>query len=793
MRGTSILIQRSRQSNNVPRLLPTRALSPSAAVIPSICTSCLSRLRLAQSQLPGSHSLPIAGYVAAFHSTTVSLASSRPSPKENFRKAVGRNKVLRDMIQKPSRMVLSEKVGQGPREKDFSRDRNSNPRWDEKAVDTGGGMNRKSFKLRSDDKQQYSKETERRRRDLRESSTRPSPSRFEQRPSARERPPAFGTRPEFNSTFRKSIRPPRDTLQTERRQAAEALEKEAEARLAARSQSKRHFRPEARSERDVIPRRTERPPRDAVTAERRKAAEELESRSTGRGNYAEGDRTFTRPPIRRFAQMKHIASLEHVSSKAREITHTAEEQFGLFETFDLLPQTLEALYKDGLKDLENVTPTPVQSLVIPALLDKEPAPPLRPLPKNFHKPKRGEARTVNEYQPSQNFQTYLIAAETGSGKTLSYVIPLMDTLKRRELAKREEKKARQEEKEEILNSKTWMFDIEPPPVTQDTTVGRPFAVILVPTTELAFQVANLIKKLAYTIKLRTEMITREVTGKAIRERLFRGQTTDIVVGTPFMVDRITEANPEMLHRTSHIIVDEADSLFDRSFSSLTGPIISRAINLEKLVLCSATIPKSLDTYVSKTYPNCRRLVTANLHAIPRRVQLQIIEVEKDPYRGNKPLACAHVLGNISKDQTEPGYKKRIVVFVNERETTAAVTSFLQEKGFDAVEINRDSDSRSILESFTGEKEAVDEGKEDGKGAMKILVTTDLASRGVDTKTVKNVILYDVPYTSIDFIHRLGRTGRMGRRGRAWVLVDKDSNHEYVKEVKKTMFLGQALI
>ncbi|KAK6543818.1 RNA helicase [Orbilia ellipsospora] len=793
MRGTSILIQRSRQRNNVPRLLPTRALSPSATVIPSICTSCLSILRLAQSQLPGSHALPIAGYVAAFHSTTVSLASSRSTPKENFRKAVGRNKVLREMIQKPSRMVLSERVGQSPRDRNSSRDRNGNPRWDEKSVDTGGGMNRKTFRLRSDDKQQYSKETERRKRDLRESSTHPSPSRFEQRPSVRERPPAFGSRLEHSSTLRRSMKLSLDALQAERKQAADELYSKAEARSVVRQQSE--GRPRFGAEPYVIPIRPERPPRDVLQAERRKAAQELESRYSGRGRgaAAESDKMFTRPPIRRFAHMKHIASLDHVSSKAREITHAAEEQFGYFETFDLLPQTLEALYKDGLKDLENVTPTPVQSLVIPSLLDKEPAPSLLPLPKNFHKPKRGEARTVNEYQPSQNFQTYLIAAETGSGKTLAYIIPLMDTLKRRELAKKEEEKAKEAEKEEILNSKTWMFDIEAPPVTQDTTVGRPFAVIIVPTTELAFQVANLIKKLAYTIKLRTEMITREVSGKAIRERLFRGQTTDIVVGTPFMIDRITEANPEMLHRTSHIIVDEADSLFDRSFSSLTGPIINRAINLEKLILCSATIPKSLDAYVSKTYPECKRLVTANLHAIPRRVQLQVIEVEKDPYRGNKLLACAHVLGNISKDQTEPGYKKRIVVFVNERETTAAVTSFLQEKGFDAVEINRDSDSRSILESFTGEKEAVDEGKEDGKGAMKILVTTDLASRGVDTKTVKNVILYDVPYTSIDFIHRLGRTGRMGRRGRAWVLVDKDSNHDYVKEVKKTMFLGQALI
>ncbi|TKA81937.1 hypothetical protein B0A55_01940 [Friedmanniomyces simplex] len=77
--------------------------------------------------------------------------------------------------------------------------------------------------------------------------------------------------------------------------------------------------------------------------------------------------------------------------------------------------------------------------------------------------------------------------------------------------------------------------------------------------------------------------------------------------------------------------------------------------------------------------------------------------------------------------------------------------------------------------------------------VQVLITTDLGSRGIDTLLVKHVILYDVPHTSIDFIHRLGRVGRMGRRGRGVVLVGKGDRRDVVAEVRGGMFRGMALI
>jgi len=77
--------------------------------------------------------------------------------------------------------------------------------------------------------------------------------------------------------------------------------------------------------------------------------------------------------------------------------------------------------------------------------------------------------------------------------------------------------------------------------------------------------------------------------------------------------------------------------------------------------------------------------------------------------------------------------------------------------------------------------------------VRVLVVTDLASRGIDTTAVRHVILYDVPHTTIDFIHRLGRVGRMGRRGRGIVLLGKGDRRDVVREVQDGMFRGKALV
>lgn len=494
-----------------------------------------------------------------------------------------------------------------------------------------------------------------------------------------------------------------------------------------------------------------------------------------------------------------------------------------FDQFPILPLVRESIFSQAFPRMRDVVPSPIQRLAIPRLLDD---------PSKTYKPK-------NVAGDEPQYDQYLLAAETGSGKTLAYLIPVLDDLKHAEAVEKEEEKRletqKAKEKEEKLKNQA--FDIEPelPPMSN---AARPRVIILVPTSELVTQIGTKVKAFSHTVKYRSGMMSSKDTPRRIKSTLFNPAGIDVLVTTPHLLTSIAKTEPYVLSRVSHLVLDEADSLMDRSFSPITNEVISKvAPSLRKLIFCSATIPRSLDSALRKQYPDVLRLTTPNLHAIPRRVNLGVVDIEKDPYRGNRSLACADVIWHIGKaGDTDPrgpfasymGPKvKKILVFVNEREEADEVAQFLRTKGIDAVSLSRDSDTRrqeEILAEFTEtpdepttdevlmaqknrrELEAVpfampeqpaNRGGARSSGRQlsntKVLVTTDIASRGIDTLAVKTVILYHVPHTTIDFIHRLGRLGRMGKRGRGIVLVGKKDRKDVVKEVREGMFRGQALI
>jgi ATP-dependent RNA helicase MRH4 len=404
-----------------------------------------------------------------------------------------------------------------------------------------------------------------------------------------------------------------------------------------------------------------------------------------------------------------------------------------------------------------------------------------------------------------------LAAETGSGKTLAYLVPAINALKIAEADDETLKaynKRLEEEKEKRVGEPVakWIEKFEPHPNT-----ARPRVIVLVPTAELVDQVTAVAKKVAHVVKIKVRPLSGTYDVMRIQSNLYGPFGVDLIVATPHLLASIAESDPNVLSRVSHLVIDEADSLLDRSFSEDTIKIIDRTMpSLKQLVLCSATIPRRLDTYLETRFPDMQRITTPNLHAIPRRVQLGVMDVTKDPYRHNKMIACADAIWTIGKDTAKhEGVSKdevditRIMVFVNERETTQEVADFLKSKGINAIALHRDTPEQrqsEMLASFTSSKPE--------KGAMttadvlnsrrslpntQVIVATDLASRGIDTLAVRHVVLYDVPHTTIDFIHRLGRAGRMGRRGRGIVLVGKDDRRDVVAEVKRSMFMGQALV
>lgn len=535
-------------------------------------------------------------------------------------------------------------------------------------------------------------------------------------------------------------------------------------------------------------------PRELQQQAARHAAAAEEKRINRHVKGGRGRPTKEKEPMKALKMQRALASVPY-EKRSRIKLELAERD--RFEEFDLLSEIKEAVPVQALGGMSDIAPTPIQRLAIPAMLGTEDG-------------KR--RRKGNAAPPPKEMKQFLLAAETGSGKTLAYVLPVIDALKRAEAleAQQEAEAAKKEEQTKLVPGQG--NELPSPDVNEPHhTTGRPRVIILVPTAELVAQVGALIKSISHTVKFRAAMISANYSSTVIRNRLFSPQGIDVVVSTPHLLDSITESDPNVLSRVTHLVIDEADSLLDRSFSPLTSSIIDRATpSLQQLILCSATIPRSLDTYLHKRYPSIRRLTTPNLHAIPRRVQLSVVDIDKIPYQGNRDLTCAQVIWDLGKEQDEhaaPGAEKRIIVFVNEREKADEVATYLQSKGIDALALSRDSSDRAstaTLAAFTGtltpaqlEKQQKDTRTADPSTrrlrGVKVLVTTDIASRGIDTTAAKTVILYTVPHTSIDFIHRLGRVGRMGRRGRGIVLVGRGDRKDVVKEVREGMFKGMALI
>ncbi|KAH6610356.1 atp-dependent rna helicase [Trichoderma cornu-damae] len=486
--------------------------------------------------------------------------------------------------------------------------------------------------------------------------------------------------------------------------------------------------------------------------------------------------------------LKMQRALASVSYNKRASVKERMQRYESFDQFDLLPALKSAVVDEVFAGMVDIRPTPVQRLAIPALLGQR-----EPGEQKF----KGEGRS-----------SFLLAAETGSGKTLAYLLPAIDALKTAEAADAEIQAYKERADAERQRQKTSGFKGKPFEEPHPT-MARPKAVVLVPTAELAHQVGLVAKKLSHVVKFKTEILSSNLKPQQIQRNLYGPRGLDVVISTPHLLASIADSDPNILSRVSHLIIDEADSLFDRSFSSVTSSIVERsAPSMEQLVCCSATIPRNLNNYLATNYPKMIRITTPNLHAIPRRVQLGVIDVSKDPYRNNKDLACADVLytigreasqhENLVKDEVDV---RRVMVFVNEREKTEEVARYLCSKGIDAEALHRDTPDKrhgEVLETFTssGPLRIIappNPSRQRSLSNVKALVVTDLASRGIDTLAVRHVILYDVPHTTIDFIHRLGRAGRMGRRGRGIVLVGNDDRRDVVAEVKKSMFMGQALI
>lgn len=380
-----------------------------------------------------------------------------------------------------------------------------------------------------------------------------------------------------------------------------------------------------------------------------------------------------------------------------------------FDDLELSSETITAA-KTVLGNTDNLKPTEIQALAIPQLLDR----------RKKH---------------------VLVAAETGSGKTLSYLLPTIDMLKADEKTKGLVKRR----------------------------LDHPRAVVLVPTRELVSQVVKSCKGLSHITKFRAVGLGGRTPRSQVSELLANGPI-DILVTTPTTLVSYEKDRTLSLADTRYLIIDEADSLFDAGWGDDCRKIIKRVQETaektkqpEKVVVVSATLPRSVHNALDTLFPQLVKFTTPSLHKALPNLKQSFVDLQR--FQGNRQLALLEVLKkNIKDDKT--------LVFCNTKKSVELVHKFLQTKNLDALALYKDAPmSRTeALELFSQPKAA--EGEEGGNVDHNVLISTDIASRGIDTTFVDHVILYDFPTSVVDYLHRVGRTARAGQTGKATSLIGR---------------------
>lgn len=297
--------------------------------------------------------------------------------------------------------------------------------------------------------------------------------------------------------------------------------------------------------------------------------------------------------------------------------------------------------------------------------------------------------------------------------------------------------------------------------------GKVKSLILTPTRELAEQVADSIREFSMKKKLNVNAI---YGGVDIKPQIRLLSHTDIVVGTPGRIlDHLNRRTLD-LSRVKFLVLDEVDRMFDMGFHKDVEKIISQCPKNRQTMLFSATISSNID-HLAKKYTKNPAEVSVNSHVDPSKLEQVYYNVE--------PYMKFSLLVNLLKQE----HSDLVMVFCNTRNNVDFVANNLIRNGISAKAIHGGMEQNKRLRVLS---------EFHGKGVT-VLVCTDVAARGLDIKDVSHVYNYDLPKSSDDYIHRIGRTARAGEDGIAIsLLCNKDydnfnkileDEHIKIKEVK----------
>jgi len=310
----------------------------------------------------------------------------------------------------------------------------------------------------------------------------------------------------------------------------------------------------------------------------------------------------------------------------------------------------------------------------------------------------------------------LAAAQTGTGKTASFVLPILEK-----------------------------FNIE-----RKLRGKRIRALIITPTRELAVQVEANVAQYSKYLNLSSMAMYGGVDPEAQKQRLLDG--VDVLVATPGRL--LDMAHQRALHfdELEVLVLDEADKMLDMGFIDDINKIIDRLPSQRQSLLFSATLTDDVRFLADTVNEDAVEISVSPGAATTPKIDQWLVTVDKD----RKSALLSHLINEQQWDQA--------LIFIEKKHSAAKLVSQLEKRGIKAEAIHggRSQASRErVLADFKS-------------GELRFLVATGVAARGIDIDNLTRVVNYDLPYQSDDYIHRIGRTGRAGASGEAISFVSNDN-------------------
>ena len=337
----------------------------------------------------------------------------------------------------------------------------------------------------------------------------------------------------------------------------------------------------------------------------------------------------------------------------------------------------------------------------------------------FNKPTEIQSKTIPLGIEGSDI---LASAETGSGKTASYLIPLINKISKE---------------------------------------GKTSGLILTPTRELAQQVSEVCKSLlGYKSNINLALI---VGGASMRNQLVQlKKRPKIIIGTPGRINDLLEKKSLILKYFNYFVLDEADRMLDMGFQDQVEKIIQYLPIKRQSLLFSATLPKEIIKLSSKYLKNPIRVNVKENKVIKTQIKQKVLNTKTE-------MKYDQLVDEISLR------KGSILIFVRTKYSTEKLKKRLKKDTVKSLALHGDlrQNKRSrILKDFRDDK-------------FRILIATDIASRGLDVPHIEHVINFDLPQVPEDFIHRIGRTARAGSVGEAVSFVTPNDKRMW-KSIEKLM-------